>query len=433
MRTVWPTAALLAALTGMGLLAHPAWAGEPEESRIDRLERLLDEQALQLENLRAELAAERRARAAELAPSPGAVEAPREALATSPQLARRGLEGLRWGGYATLEYRGSTRQNSFFDLHRLVLAMDGEVTDCVDVSAEFEFEHGGIGGPLDGDVKVEHLTVAWHITENFGIKLGAPLVPFGRYNLAHDDPGNDFTLRPWVARYMIPTGFGQPGVGVFGSCPVGCGTLSYDVLLTNGFDDGFTNDGGVRGARGPWQRDNNESKQVWGRLAYTQAGGHFDYLEVGVSGTWSRYDDADDNDLLGFAADLLVRKGPFELQGEYYAYDLERDALDPADAVRSMDAWYLQLAYHFFPCAWRRGTNCVVQDTSLFTLALRYQTMDLDDSVRGASFNDDLEGWTVALNYRLHEGTVFRVDHQWLDPARSGGEREWSFSFSTDF
>lgn len=448
MRIRMGTIALFLALCGVGAAAPTARAEEAGESRIDRLERLLEQQSRQLEGLRRELAAERNARTAlaptpaaspsaapTASPSPASIAAPPpEVLVTEPRLDRTGFGSLRWGGYMTLEYRGSTRRNSFFDLHRAVLAVEGDVTDCIDVSAEFEYEHGGIGGGgLDGEIKVEQFVVRWHLSDALNFKVGAPLVPFGRYNLVHDDPVNDFTLRPWVARYMVPTGFGQPGVGVFGSCPVGCGALSYDVLLSNGLDDGFSNSSGVRGSRASWRRDNNESKQLWGRVAYTQAGGLFDYLEAGVSGTWARYDDEDRNDLFGFAVDLLLRKGAFELQGEYIAYDIERDALDPADAPRGMSAWFVQLAYHLFPCAWRKCDTCLTQDTSHFTLALRYQTMDLDDRFDGASFNDDLEGFGVALNYRLNERTVVRCDHQWLEPESGSGEREWSFSFSTYF
>ena len=45
-------------------------------------------------------------------------------------------------------------------------------------------------------------------------------------------------------------------------------------------------------------------------------------------------DDADDNDLFGFAADWLMRKGPFEFQGEWFIYDIERGKLVLQDADR---------------------------------------------------------------------------------------------------
>ncbi|MDA1193696.1 MAG: porin, partial [Planctomycetota bacterium] len=365
------------------------------------------------------------------APSLATVPAPRQDLLSAPQLTST---GMRWGGYVTLEYLGATNRNSNFDLHRLILTFDTQITDCVDASMELEIEHGGVGGGnRDGDVKLEHFTVNWRLADAFNIKLGAPIVPFGRYNLYHDDPLNDFTNRPWVARYMVPTGFGQPGIGIFGSWQAGCGTLAYDVLVSSGFSDGFTNSGGVRNGRQSWRSDNNENKQVWGRMSYTNNFTFFDYLEAGLSGTYGRYDDAGENDLFGVAADLLLRKGPWELQGEYYQYDIERDDLDPATAVRGQSAWYAQLAYHFFPCAWRHCRSCLLQDTSHFTLAARIQSMDLDDRVSGASFNDDLMGYALALNYRLNERTVFRLDHQWLEPEKASSEREWSFSFSTYF
>jgi len=449
-----PLLAACVPLLTLALLAMPARADDEANGSIDRLEKLLLEQSRQIQALREQLATRtppppslpptqapptRAAPADDLAapvPSTATIAPPREVLLTQQRLERtgQGLAGLRWGGYASLEYTGGTDRNSHFDVHRMVLQFDGQVTDCIDVQGEIEFEHGGIGGGnRDGDVELEQFAFAWHLSDAFNLKIGAPLVPFGRYNLHHDDPLNDFTVRPWVARTMVPTGYAEPGVGVFGSWQVGCGTFSYDVLLSNGLADGFTNSGGVRGSRHSWKSDNNENKQLWGRFTYTQARGFFDYVEAGLSGTWGRYDDAGDNDLFGFAADLLLRKGPFEFQGEYYRYDIDRDALDPAAAVRGMDALRLELAYHFFPCSWRACKNCLVQDTSLFTLAARYQTMDLDDRVRGASFNDDAESWTVGLNYRLNERTVVRLDHQWVLPERAGDERLWSLSFSSYF
>ena len=443
----------LAALIAGGLtaLAPSARAEEPPEVRLERLERMLAAQAQQVEALRAELAAARSAPPApqtqappptDLVPGPAVVPAPRPSLGTDPRLSDRLLAGpraatpagVRWGGYVTLEYIGATNANSYFDLHRAILALDADVTDCIDVAAEFEYEHGGIGGGRTGDVEVEHFTVTWHVNDSLWVKLGAPLVPFSRFNLFHDDPLNDFTKRPWTARYMVPTGYGQPGIGLGGSCPLAGGAFTWDTLISSGFADGFTNSGGVRGSRQAWDTDNNENKQLWGRASWVQGGRRaLDYLEIGASLTWARYDDAGDNDLWGFGVDVLAREGPFEFQGEYIRFDLERDALDPATAVRGQDGLWMQLAYHFMPCALRGCQSCVVRDTSHFTLAVRYQTIDLDDRRTGSHFNDDLEGWTVGLNYRLTERTVFRLDHQWLDAARAGDEREWTFSFSTYF
>ena len=343
--------------------------------------------------------------------------------------------GVQWGGYYGFEYFApSGAKKSFFDLHRLILSGDAAITDRIDLQFELEVEHGGIGNELDGDVNFEYAEVVFHVSDAFNPKLGGLLVPFGRFNLHHDDPINDFALRPFVARYLVPTGFGQPGIGVEGSLPFGCGhTFSYDAALTNGLEDAFTDDRGARTARQPWDGDNNDSKQVWGRTAVTWCTGFLDYLETGVSGTWSRYDDAGDNDLSGFGVDLLLRKGPFEVKGEYVRYDLERDAADPAGATEGLDATWLEAAYHFFPAFWQGCRGAFLQDTSLFTLAVRWQQMDLNDRVRGAAFEDDLSAWSVGLNLRITERTVLRVDHTWYDAAKADDYEEFAFSFATYF
>jgi len=312
--------------------------------------------------------------------------------------------------------------------------MDASLTDCFDLSGEIEYEHGGIGGGRTGDIEVEFLQATWRLSDGFNVKVGAPLVPFGRFNLFHDDPLNDFTQRPLEARYLIPTGFAQPGIGAEGVFRVGCeSVVSYDVLVTNGYADGFTADKGVRESRQKWNTDNNEDKQVWARVAYAMRNRRFDRIEAGLSGTWGKFDDAGQNALAGFALDGLIRTGPFELMGEYIAYDYERNATDPVTAVRGQSGYYVQLAYHFMPCRLRRCLGCAVQDVSHFTVAARYQGLDLDDRRTGASRWDDVSTFGLALNYRLTERTVFRVDQTWFDHASVPDSREFTFSFSTYF
>ena len=266
------------------------------------------------------------------------------------------------------------------------------------------------------------------------MKLGALLIPFGRFNLFHDDPLNDFTMRPFTGRYMVPSGFGQPGIGAEGVFSLGCpGALSYNVAITNGFDDGFTTDSGARGARASWKSDNNASKQVWGRLNAILTVPRTDNFEVGVSGTWSRYDDEDDHDLYGFGADFNVMVGPFEFEGEYIQYDLDRDVDAPIEDPRRQSALWLEAAYHFFPCGWNCPRKPFVTWTSHFTLAVRYQTMDLNDRLRGGSFNDDLHAYGIALNYRITEDSVFRIDWTYFDALYEDDRTEFTASFSTYF
>jgi hypothetical protein len=453
--------------------AAAAYGGEGAGDPLARLEERLRRQAEELDRLREEVEAlrGRRAPAAPPAPAPAApacaapdpvAAVPAACTAAVPPVVAAGPHlpaaapvlrepwageattpaayptralggtGVAWGGYLSLEYVANSASDSYFDLHRLILAADAAIADRIDFSMEIEIEHGGISDEIEGEIVLEKAEVLFQVCDAIVPRLGWVLVPFGRYNLYHDDPINDFTVRPFTARYLVPTGFGQPGVGVAGAIPFGSGhVFSYDVALTNGYRDDFRADDGVRAAR--QARDENEGKQVWGRAAARWCTRCLDVLETGVSGTWARYDEENRNDLTGIAFDVLARWGPFEAKGEYVAYDYERDAEDPADAIEGQSALWLEAGWHFFPCAWRSCSGPFVGRTSLFTLAARWQWMDLDDHVDGAAFEDDVTAFSLGLGYRITERSVFRVDHTWFDAESEEDRRELTFSFSTYF
>jgi|GEM_PF-350390 len=436
MTVAWAAAVVL----GAGLASGAARADDGTDDRIARLEALVRAQSEQMDRLRRDLDASRRdggasrPTAEELQAAVGAYvrEVHPDGVLVAPN-DRVAPSGLRWGGYFHWRFQDASDDNSFFDQHRLILQASADVTECLAFDMELEIEHGGVSDEIEGEVVLEKADLKLHLSDAFVPKVGWLLVPFGRYNLHHDDPLNDLTNRPFTARYLVPTGFGQPGLGAEGAAPFGCDhVFTYDVAVTNGFRDAFTADQGVREAR--QAEDDNDGKQVWGRFAATwNTGGVLDYLETGVSGTWGVYDDADEHEVVGYALDVLLRKGPFEAKAEWVAYDYERGAADPVDAVRGQSALWVEAAWHFLPCALRSCRTCLVQDTSLFTLVARWQTMDLDDRADGASFNDDVEATTVGLNYRITERTVLRVDHTWYDADRATDRTEWTLSVSTYF
>jgi hypothetical protein len=417
----------------------PGGAGDTADARLRRLEAALAEQRAETDRLRRDFDTYRREH-----PSGTALTADEIQSAVSSYLSSApaggvelaptsGGRGVRWGGYFHWLFQDESTEVSQFDLLRLVLAADADITDHIDFSMELEIEHGGISDENEGEIVIEKAEVGFHCGDALNPKVGWLLVPFGRYNKYHDDPINDFSDRPFTARFLVPTGFGQPGAGVEGAFPFGCGhVFTYDVAVTNGYKDAFTADEGVREAR--HEGDENDGKQAWGRFAVQwDARCALDTLETGVSGTWGIYDDADKNEITGFAADILLRKGPFEAKGEYVVYDYERNAGDPPGSIEGQSGLWVEGAWHFFPCAWRCARGCVVTETSLFTVAARYQWMDLDDHVHGATFEDDLRAFSLGLNYRVTERTVFRVDHTWYDAASEADRTQWSFSVSTYF
>jgi len=441
-RTVGVTAAAI--LLSWAALPPVALAGDgvgDGEARIRRLEELVARQAADMERLQAEVASERASRAParlttdEIEHAVGAYLAGAGAGGLPVLPSSRASGGVHLGGYLHAVYLSPSDEASHFDLHRLILAGDTEIGPNVDFSFEIEFEHGGISDEVPGEIVIEKAEIAFRVSDAFNPLFGAILIPFGRSNLYHDDPINDFTVRPFTARFFVPTGFGQPGIGLEGAAPVGSGhVFSYKAALTNGYRDDFTAEKGVREARQAWDGDENDGKQVWARASVVWATCFLDTLETGVSGTWAKYDAEGRNDLFGYGFDLLARKGPLELTGEILSYAYERDAADPVGSITGQWGAYAQLAYHFFPGFWRcTKPNAFLTDTSLFTLAVRFEHMDLDDRVDGATFEDDLTAWGVGLNYRVTERTVFRVDHTWYLPKSGDEQTLFAASFSTYF
>lgn len=442
----WRSAAFagIAAFVTALALSAPVRADETPDStdaRVRRLEEALQRQADQMDGMRREFDAYRDQNPAVPRLSEDEIHSAVDAyLATAPaSLVPIGgsgaVRGIRWGGYMTFDWRSETDdENSTFNVHRIILKGDADVTDRIDFEFEIEFENGGITDEVPGEIAIEQAELSFHVCDAFTPIAGAILIPFGRYNLYHDDPLNDFTDRPFTAVFMIPTGYAQPGIGARGSAPFGRGhTFQYKVAVTDGYFDGFNATEGVRDARQPWDADNNNGKQVWGRASATWALCALDYLETGVSGTAGTYDDADKNTLTGYGFDILARKGPFELQAEYLRQDYERNASDPPDAVKSQWAMYAQLAYHFFPDFWRCRRGALMTDTSLFTLAVRYEMQDLDGDVTGATYEDDLKAFAIALNYRVTERTVLRVDWTQYESEGFADKDQWTFSISTYF
>jgi hypothetical protein len=160
-------AAGVAAFVAAGLVAGaPAARADEsaEAARIRRLEEALERQASDLRALRGELARVRE----ESGPATLTADEIRGALdaylATSAPYGRPMLStaprGLRWGGYLTLEYVDDTRDESYFDLHRLILSAEASLADRIDFAMEVEIEHGGISDEISGEIVLEKAEVS---------------------------------------------------------------------------------------------------------------------------------------------------------------------------------------------------------------------------------------------------------------------------------
>ena len=426
--------------------------GEGQDDRARDLERRVEAQAKELEaqrrmieDLRAALAARGIVLPAEGAPPgpvAGEIRRLEEALAQTPfpdsGRRRAGAPGVTLGGYFTLQYRDEEGVNSTFDAVRLVPQISSEISEDLSFSTEIEFEHGGIADFLDdGEITIEYAEVRWAIDPAFTPKAGVLLIPFNRFNLVHDDPLNELNDRPFAARHVVPSAFGQPGLGAEGAIAWEGGIpINYDLVLSNGFDEEFTTNDGSREARASFEADNNQGKAIFARVGLVPPLPFLDASDLGASFHTGKYDDEGDRQAVGYGFDWLLRKGPVDLLGEWAVIDLERKSGDgpPAldlngngvlgdvagefDLPRGLHGIYAQGNFHFFPESWRGHRPFT--DESEFTLAVRYDSADLNDRVVGATPRDDRDAWTVGLNFRPVRKTAIKVSYQWVETPFDG-------------
>lgn len=349
------------------------------------------------------------------------------------QLPRQSQEkSIVLGGYFDTEFRidHAGTQNDTFDQHRLVLQTEARVAGPVSFRSEIEFEGGGVmtgtGNYLTSNqILIEYAEAHVDLSEPVKLKLGSMLVPFGQFNEEHDSPLQEFTDRPLVARRVIPSTWNDTGIGLYGSVHPGACTLSYDVALMNGFTERFSAIDGSRNARASFRKDNNDNKTLVGRIGCNLDVDFLDSLGFGVSGLLGKYDNAGERDARMWGFDGRVRKGPFEVLGEYASLRLEDGATLTTPVPPGMEGWYVEGRWRFFPFPEKWRGSRMLGTRSTFSLNLRYDSVDTDISgtavdfaTRGDAYRDDRSRWSFGLSFRPVVQSVFKVEYQWFpEPA----------------
>ena len=440
MRTpiLWTAAALAA--------ASSAALADERDDRIERLER-------ETADLRRELAEWRaqRAPATDVSAIRAAVDdylanaAEGSRTYAGPGGVRRPGGGVTLGGYFSTRYlarQEAGKKPSFVDM-RLVPQLHADVTDRISFNCEIEFEHGGISDEIGGEIAVEYAELAFRVSDRFTFKAGTLLVPFGAFNQNHDDPLNELSSRPDVARFVLPSAFDVPGVGAMGSIDLSQdAALTYDVILCNGFRDEFNAEEGSRAARGLFEDDQNHDKTVFGRIGAVPTLEFVDALNVGVSGAFGKVGEQSDR-LRGYGIDASAKSGPWEFKGEFDQFGIDRapGSAPPIDArgrlgpVRGIHGWYAQMLYRVGD-EWVRSLPFAEKDASL-AFILRRDAADLDDRVHGADVRDDERAWSVGVTYRPTGRTAVKFEYRRASSGAdgaAGSERDlFAIEFATYF
>lgn len=345
-----------------------------------------------------------------------------------PYIKRAG-RGVSVGGYLDHEFEYNEGGSNTFDQHRFIPFIYGQVSDRVRVSAEIEFEHGGLvkgSGSSDGEIKLEYAVMDFTFTEAFNYRGGVILSPLGVFNLLHDTPLNDLTERPTVNRQIMPSTLAESGMGFFGTFyPSELSVATYEIYVVNGFNSNVINSSDalrIRGGRGSQKSDNNENKAVVGRFGFSPRLG----MNFGVSLHTGAYDDAGDQNLTILGLDAKVSRGIFEFQGEYARASAGIDRGTYPATAESQQGAYAQANVHF--------AHDKAMPGSVWTAVARWDWVDYDTDQSG----DSELGLTVGLNFRPIEDAVFKIDYAsiWKTPTlgpRGDATGRFFFSIATYF
>lgn len=139
------------------------------------------------------------------------------------------------GGYAeaNTEYKvtDGITDGFAFQMRRMTLFLSSSVHRKIKFLSELEFE----GGTKEINIEFAALDIQFHHLINF--RGGIIMNPIGSFNQNHDGPKWEFIDRPISATQLLPATFSNVGFGFFGKTYKPNYVWSYEIYLTNGFND----------------------------------------------------------------------------------------------------------------------------------------------------------------------------------------------------
>jgi uncharacterized protein YifE (UPF0438 family) len=325
-----------------------AAAASPEEIEA-KLKTLQD----QVDGLRRELD-ESRARAATPTPAP---PGPAPAAVTVPAVPTERplrVSDFKIGGYGSTRFEATdlSRLNNTFTFRRFVLSGDATIGERLRSVVELEFERltelevertapsedgrRGFSQSIEGSDKSEiSLEQAWAeftFAEWARLRAGMMLVPFGRFNLNHDDNKWDLPRRSLVDRGVsvlpVKAAWSEVGMGLVGDIPTeNWGKFAYQAFVMNGVTLDSSIETFARGSseleaeveiqprRGTANIDVKRDKAGAVRLSWSPEPA----TEIGASAYYGRYtpDFLPSESVWAIGLDGKTGFGPFEIEGEY--------------------------------------------------------------------------------------------------------------------
>ena len=331
------------------------------------------------------------------------------------------LERLTIGGYG--EYHGNFVEDGgkYSDPHRFVVYLGYDFGSGITLHSETELEHGFVNDG-DGEISLEQLYAEIELNDNHAVQIGRLLNPLGIINQRNEPNTFNGVERPNVEKFIIPSTWGQDGVGLTGRLN---DELTYQLQLTSGLDGAaFDATNGIRDGRVK-ENPSLSDPALSGRLDWAPQ--EVSGLRFGVSffsgGATGGNKDADVGadasvDILALDAEYSV--GNLDLRGV-----LVESKITGAEALNTLfgndvgsrqTGAYLEVAYHLLDRS-DRDPNARFPESDLVAF-VRLEEYDTQDELPTGATADPTaarEEVTVGLGWWLTPQFVIKAEMQDLD------------------
>ena len=355
--------------------------------------------------------------------------------------------GVSFGGYGELLI-ANVKEDShdIVDTLRLVLYNGYKYNDHIVFNSEIEFEHGTTGSNKDGkpgSASVEFALIDFLISDQFNLRAGLLLTPFGIVNEIHEPTTFYGVGRPEVERRIIPSTWRESGAGAHGTFDLGgAGELSYRAYAMSSADARGFKASDNRSLRIKGNRARFDDIAFVGRLEYDPIPG----LKIGGSMFYGNT--GQDEEVNGQTIDGLFQMYEVDAQFQYAGLDLRAlsvwTMLDDAALINQLNeyegnksvgeeqsGWYVLGAYNIFS-ALNSGSKYMEYLAPFF----RYEKFDTQKEVPAGFERDpanDRTQYTIGVNYKPIPNVVIKAEYQNLDNAADEATDQFNFGLGYVF
>ena len=410
--------------------AQVSFAGQASEERIKKLENQIKVLADEIEAIKSASVTE------------PAVYKEEFGLAPAATKVYRVDQGISFGGYGEVLV-GNVKEgdaNDVVDNLRLVLYNGYKYNDHIIFNSEIEFEHGTTGSNKDGksgSASVEFAYIDFLVSEEFNLRGGLLLTPFGTVNEIHEPTTFYGVGRPEVERRIIPSTWRESGAGAHGTFDLGsAGELSYRAYVVSSADARGFKASDNRSLRIKGNRARFEDMAFVGRLEYDPTPG------IRVGGSVYYGNTGQGEEVNGQTIDGLFKMYSVDGQFQYAGLDLRAlgvwTTLDDAALINQLkeytgsksvgeeqSGWYVLGAYNIFSAL--NSANRYLEYLAPF---FRYEKFDTQEKVPAGYERDpanDRTQYTIGLDYKPISNVVIKAEYQNLDTAAGEATDQYNF------